>query len=80
MEWLRRLFEPWTVNISGSSITDVAGDSHTHYGDVYTFNDISTQAGNQLRSHYSKVLQTLIEYSRFSLAHNLGPCFNGCSL
>ena len=45
---VKKLLRPSTVKISGSSITEVAGDSHTHYGDI-----ISNHAGNQLRSHYS---------------------------
>ena len=47
---LRKLFKPSTVNISGSPIIDVAGDSHMHYGsgDIYSIHQ--SKAGKQLRS------------------------------
>ena len=47
----KKLLKPWTVNISGSPIIDVAGDSHTHYrsGDIYKSISIHpSQAGKQL--------------------------------
>jgi len=43
-----------TVKVSRSSFVKVAGDSHTHYGDVYNLNETSTYAGIQLRLYYSK--------------------------
>ena len=86
MKFPKTLSGPSNVNISGSSITDVAGDSHTYYyGDTYNKTSIHlsgpSQAGNQLRSDYSKIFQTLIvNSSRLTLANDLGPCFNGCHL
>jgi len=75
---IKKLWSPSTVKISGASITEVAGDSHTHYGDIY-LNKITSYAGNQLRSHYSTLYRILI-MNRFSLANNLGLRFDGCRL
>ena len=44
---LKKLFKRSAVNISGSPIIDVAGNSHTHYGDIYKKLSIH-RAGNQL--------------------------------
>ena len=78
---LKQIFGPPTVNVSGSSIIDVAGDSHTHYthnGDVY--NKISTHAGNQLKTHDWMVFPALTVNYRLSLANNLRLRLNGCRL
>ena len=56
---LGKLFKRSTVNISGSPITDIAGDSydHTHYGDIYKKISIHpSQAGKQLRSYHFEPL------------------------
>ena len=74
---IMKLLTPSTVKISGASITEVAGDSHTHYGDIY--NKISSHAGNQLRSHYPTSFRSLI-VNRLSVANNLGLRFDGCRL
>ena len=83
----KRFLKPLTVNISGSSFTDVAGDSHTHYGsgDIVVYKNIPnihpSQAGNQQRSYCYKVgFRTLIMNTRLPLANNRGSCFNGCRL
>ena len=74
---LKKLLKPSTVNFSGSSITDVAGDIHAHYGDIH---NTSIQAGNQLKLYCSKGFPTLIVDSRLSLANHRRSCFNGCRL
>ena len=79
----KRFFGSSTVNISGSSIIDVAGDFHTHYGSRNIYKNISihtSQAGNQQRSYCSKGFRTLIINSRLSLANHRRSCFNGCRL
>lgn len=65
-----------TINISGSSFTDVAGNSHTNYGDTYNKNSI--HEGSRLRSHHPKSLTSIM--NSLSLANNLEPCFDGCYL
>ena len=52
----KKLFKPSTTNISGSSITDVAGDIHAHYGDIHNTSIHLFEPGNQLRSYSSKGL------------------------
>ena len=82
----KRFFGSSTVNISGSSFTDVAGDSHTHYGsgDIVVYKNIPiihpSQAGNQLRSYCSQGFRTLIMNTRLSLANHRRSCINGCRL
>jgi len=46
------LSRPSSVKIARSLIKNVSGDSHTYYGNVY--NEVSSHAGNQLRSYHSK--------------------------
>ena len=83
MNLLRKLFGRPAVNISGSSIVNVARDSHTshYYGDmIHNLNTLSmhsSQAGKGLLRHISDFIMTS---SRLSLAINLGLYFDGCHL
>jgi len=63
----KKPLRPSTVMVSRSSFIDVAGDSHTHYGDVNNLYEISecTHAGIQLRLYYSKGFQTHREQLAF---------------
>ena len=46
---LQNLFKPSKINISGSLIPQVAGDSHTYNGDGYNLNDIAAHASKLRR-------------------------------
>jgi len=45
----KKPLRPSTLKVSRFSFVDVVGDSHTHYGDVYNWNEMSTHAGIQLK-------------------------------